>query len=561
MQGSSLSLLEQWERELGDPASALAQIAFRTALELDEHELFPRAHVDALWRLGCFELLIPAGAGGGLREPEQLMFLGRLIARRDLTTAIVFGQAMLWSIPLWLAGTPAQQAQLARELRNGQLTCLALTEQAHGSDIIASELHARQHAGDWVLSGEKWLINNATRSASVVVLGRIEHADRAPEMALWWLHKPAQQIPQWREHPKIHTLGVRGADISGFELVEHPLAAAARLAAGEPALHTVLKTLQISRILCSSLSLGAIDTMFRLVLEFARQRQLYGKRVIDIPVVRARLARVFARICAADAVAQVTTRAIAALPGELSLLSAIAKYHVPMEVEAAARELSIVLGARHYVRDEPWGIFQKMMRDNQVVSLFDGSTQLNLSLIAAQLRALVAGLANPESCAGAQSLVELLRTEAGCEGWPEQNELRLNNQGMDSLAARFIHAESQLDPPCIRALRAEWRRWLTECAEATHVQRLPHDSVQIMTLAERYVTLHSCALFALVWQANREAGGTNPVDGLLLQLYVADKLPQASIEVSAADHSRALQAAIELVDQRRLLSFQRLHVS
>ncbi len=49
-------------------------------------------------------------------------------------------------------------------------------------------------------------------------------------------------------------------------------------------------------------------------------------------------------------------------------------------------EASIVLGARHYVREGfADGAFQKLLRDAAVVSLFDGSTAVNLDGIGAQL--------------------------------------------------------------------------------------------------------------------------------------------------------------------------------
>lgn len=558
---ASHALAEHWEQGLGDPESPRAAIGFQHALALDEAERFPHEHLDALNTLGCFEALIPACEGGLLQEPEQLVMLGRLIARRDPTTAIAFGQTLLGSLPVWLAGNAAQKQRLAADLRAGRLGCLALTERDHGSNILASELRVEPQGEGFVFQGAKWLINNGSLGGSATVLGQLQRPGRAPELTLWWLRKTVPAAAGWRDHPKIRTHGIRGADISGFELdayVAHP---DARLQGEEPALYTVLKTLQISRILCSGFSLGAVDTLFRLTLRFARERRLYGKRVVDIPMVRARLAQCLARILAADALAQVASRAIAALPAQLSLWSAITKFQVPSECEAVARELALVLGARHYVRSEwPWGLFQKLMRDNQVVGLFDGSTQVNLSLIAAQLRALVDGLARPSAVSPAQ-LAQLLDPLGGCAGWPTQTALQLSNQGQDAMAQAFLHttawpAFSGHTLEAVQWLQQAWRRWLADAEQALQVQRLPHDAVHSMALAQRYVGLHAAALLALVCHRSAACATPAACSPAVLRVWLAAQGLIGDAPLPESLYDEVLEQGMALVDRRQLLSGQ-----
>lgn len=583
MDSKTRLIAEQWEQRLGAPELPQSALSFASSLELDEAERFPQASIDALHEIGAFEMLIPAQDGGQLQQPELLMTLGRLISRRDLTSAIAFGQTMLGSIPVWLAGSAEQKAALCGQLRAGGLGCLALTEKEHGSDILSNEFGGSPDGEGWRLSGRKWLINNGTLGASATVLGRLRRPGRPDEMALWWVQKPEALRAQWHAHPKIRTLGIRGADISGFELRDYPVGAAALLRNGEPGIYAVLKTLQISRILCSGFSLGAADSMFRLSYRFAAERQLYGKRVLDIPAVRHRLAGCVARMMVADLVAQVASRAIAALPQELSLLSAIAKYHVPTEVEAIADELGLVLGARHYVRSEmPWGMFQKMQRDCQVVSLFDGSTQVNLSLIAAQLRALVASLSELAGRAPdqwpAEALAPLFQPEASSQGWPKAGDLQLANKGVDSIAAALLQLPAQPGAvgAAIAGLQGLWREWLSE-ARAAVEQRLAHDSLALMALAQRYVGLHSAACAVLGWKlglssnaSGNSAGNSTAPSGFgdaLLLAYLQQRWPGLAGEAPNAageDADRAsalLDFAARCVDQHRLISLQPLRLA
>ena len=61
------------------------------------------------------------------------------------------------------------------------------------------------------------------------------------------------------------------------------------------------------------------------------------------------------------------------------------------------RDLSVVLGARFFLRDgHPWNMFQKMVRDSSIVSVFEGSTLVQLQALGLQLEQLTTEPARPE---------------------------------------------------------------------------------------------------------------------------------------------------------------------
>ena len=291
---------------------------------------------------------------------------------------------------------------------------------------------------------------------------------------------------------------------------------------------------------------------------------------------RARLARCYAGILVADVVAQVACRAITARPAELSVLSAAAKFHVPSETEAIGRELALVLGARHYVRSEyPWGVFQKQMRDSQVVSLFDGSTQVNLSLIAGQLRALCTKLrerlAEGPGAGWLDEAAVLLWRDGSCKGWPAQSDLRLGAGGEDCLLPAFfamceaMRETSREMPPAVAqalsALETAVRAWLADCDAAMAQSALAPDTVTAMQLSERYVTLLACACAALAWHLHRGVVPDYRLDDAVLLEYLAGKLPEAGIVVSDVHRQALVEAAGALVGGQRLLSVTDVRLS
>jgi hypothetical protein len=76
------------DRFLGDPLDDRSALSFARVVALDEEEGFPRDLCDILddWRLN--EEYIPAAQRGRLQFLGVLLNCARVVARRDLTTAI-----------------------------------------------------------------------------------------------------------------------------------------------------------------------------------------------------------------------------------------------------------------------------------------------------------------------------------------------------------------------------------------------------------------------------------------------------------------------------------------
>ncbi|WP_179958371.1 acyl-CoA dehydrogenase family protein [Chitinimonas arctica] len=568
-----ITTMEQLEVQLGDPAVLDGSLHFVLSHEYDEAERFPQAHIETLRTLGCFQYFIPARLGGQLAEFEQLALLCRVIARRDLSTAIAFGQTFLGALPVWLAGNTQQQETLAAQLREGGLGCLALTEKAHGSDIFATELMARQSGEHLYLTGNKWLINNANKGVSVTVLAKRLPPGGSPELCLLYLPKADLNPRHWQATGKIRTHGIRGADISGLEFRDCKVDPNSLLKSTEPALFTVLKGLQISRILCAGFSLGALDSLFRTTLGFARERVLYARGMLEIPAVRANLAQCYSRILVADLVNQLGCRAISQLPTQLSLYSAIVKYLVPTEAEQIGQQLSVTLGARHYLRDEyQFGMFQKFLRDNQVVSLFDGSTQINLGLIASQLNALSANLLSRQAASADRDalnqVVALFRIGESCSGFPEQAQLALNNGGQDAVMAAFLQLMADPDAtsfsPETRALTVQLQTSLLQLLREIHGLAQPPsaaiNSACYLELAKRYSRLFSGACAVLAWHCNDASQAAEFASPAILQEYLRYLLAVPLTPACAARHGEIIDMAVAKVDQRYLLSFNAMHI-
>ncbi|MFB6715478.1 AMP-binding protein [Streptomyces sp. NPDC056237] len=374
------ALSRELEARLGDPGDGSGVFSRRACARLDRAEEFPAAICRELDALGVPRWFAPARHGGELRSGEELSQLIRTLGRRDFTVALGHVKTYLGAVSVWVAGTPEQARTLASRVASGAVVSLAVTEREHGSDLLAGELRATRTERGWRLDGEKWLINNATRADFVTVLARTTDQGGSRGFSLFLVDTSRLGTGSRRALPRVPTHGVRGADISGIAFDGAEVPADALIGAEGEGLEIVLKGFQITRTLCSAMSLGMTDHALRIALDFARTHHLYRRPLAELPYAARTLAESYADLLAMEAVSLVATRSIHTLTGELAAVSAVVKYLVPTLGDETIGTLRGLLGARAMlVEDFADGAFQKLERDHRIVGIFDGSTAVNLN--------------------------------------------------------------------------------------------------------------------------------------------------------------------------------------
>lgn len=500
---------ERCERALGAPSSP-GPLSFASALQRDEAEDFPHEALAALSQLQLQPLQL-AARDGGAASFEELLALGWALGRRDLSLAVTFGMG-IWSQLVWMAGSNTQRARLREVLLEGKAPCLALSERAHGADIGASDVHAVHESGHYLLHGEKWPIGRAGDSQVCLVLARTD--DRAPaERAFSWLFvdKREADAAKFSALPKLHTLGLRSAELSGLAFRALPVPADAIVGQAGRGVELTLRLLQITRPMAASLALGPADTALRIAGTFAARRRLYGAPLDDIDEVRQQLSGAFADLLTAECVTLSTVRGMHLQPRELGATSVLTKMVVPALAERCVQAARVVLGARHFLREGEFaGVFQKAQRDLGAIALFDGSTPVCASALAAQLyggrlvtrngqasdlsaRFTLAHDVPPFDHDAVQLLVS--RGDEVCEQ-------------MESSAEQLSVVLSPSQQACLQAAvdawAGRWRRLLAAVPalrEQLGVASLK--SPRALWLAGEYASLHAAASVVHCWRFNR----------------------------------------------------------
>lgn len=393
-----LGRIEAALEEASRPGGALCP---DTLLSLDEKEVFPSAAAAFLDELEIHRLYVDRRNGGELDHLFDLTSLVRLLARRDLTLAVGHPKTFLGAASVWLGGDSGQRRRLAERINRRAIVSWGLTERAHGADLLSGELTATPTDQGWALTGEKWLINNATRGDLVSVLARTRPEGGPRGFSVILFDKERADPHSWTSTPKLPTHGIRGADISGIAFHETAVDAEAVIGPLGSGVETTLKALQLTRTMCCGLSLGALDHALALGRRFLRERRLYGRTLADLPNLQRELGRSIAALHTAEAVSLAAASTAGNAPDELSLISAVVKALVPEMCQEAISRIGELLGLRGFLTaKEPYRAFQKLDRDHRIVSIFDGSTAVCRNLTVEHFPVLTRSRLTPDGRSG-----------------------------------------------------------------------------------------------------------------------------------------------------------------
>ncbi len=383
--------------------------------------------------LGLMGLEVPERYGGmGLDLTTGLLVAAELARQPSVATALGahFG---IGTLPLLIFGSESLRARYLPELASGErIGAYALTEPDAGSDALAVRTRAVPCAEGWALTGTKQFITNAGLADLVTVFARTE-ADGFTAFLV------PGETGGLSGGALEHKMGLRGSPTGQILLDEARVPADHVL--GEPGKgHRVaFNVLNVGRLKLGFGSLGSATEALGATARHARERHQFGAPLGALALVRAKLARMAARLWVLRATCLRISRALdarlpegmggtprAELTGALRDYAELGAMVKVLGSEAAGDVLDDAVQVHGgYGFSEEYAVC-RLYRDIRVNRIFEGANEVNRLLAAGgalkrgfaghfQLAALVAESTGPApgGVAGAPALAADLRWAFG----------------------------------------------------------------------------------------------------------------------------------------------------
>jgi alkylation response protein AidB-like acyl-CoA dehydrogenase len=357
----TVAALETMLGDAGDPANP---VGYAAVLAADERQEMLAEGERLLDRYQLNAEFVPVAYGGRLARADRLAEVLRAVWRRDPCLGLGYGfSSLIASVNIWCAGSEEHRRRAAGLLLANKRIAAAFHELAHGTDFASAECAARPVDGGWVLSGHKEIVTNLRRAEAMVLFARTGTAPSSRAYSQFLLVRdelPAGRLVDGARYPGT---GMRGIELGGLTFDDCAVPGSALVGAEGHGIEVALRAYQITRIVSPALLVGPLDSALRLATEMAIERRLYGGAVSDLPYVRTTIARAYADLLTVDVFSAVGLRALHLLPHATAGYAPAVKYLTARIVLDAIDQLRSVLGAQGYLREGPYAMFQKLVRD------------------------------------------------------------------------------------------------------------------------------------------------------------------------------------------------------
>jgi alkylation response protein AidB-like acyl-CoA dehydrogenase len=356
-------------------AFAQAELAPHAAA-WDRDHVFPREALRALGGLGALGMVVPERwDGAGMDYVSLAVALEEIAAGDGATSTIVSVQNSVVCGPINAFGTDAQKEQYLRPLARGDLLgCFCLTEPHTGSDAAAITTRAERRGDTYVLNGVKQFITTGKNADVAVVFAVTDKAAGKKGISAFVVDTKTTGYVVARIEDK---LGQRASDTAQI-LFEDCIVPSVNLLGREgDGYRIALANLEAGRIGIAAQSVGMARAALDAALVYARDRQAFGKPIIEHQALNFRLADMATEI---EAARQLILHAAALRDaGEPCLKEAsMAKLFASEMAERVCSAALQVHGGYGYVNDFP---VERIYRDVRVCQIYEGTSDIQRLVI------------------------------------------------------------------------------------------------------------------------------------------------------------------------------------
>jgi (2S)-methylsuccinyl-CoA dehydrogenase len=352
-------------------------------------ELIPMEVIQELAELGVFGLTIPEEYGGFGLSKASMVVVSEELSRGYIGVGSLGTRSEIAAELILCGGTEEQKQKWLPGLASGEILPTAVfTEPNTGSDLGSLRTRARRKGDDWEITGNKTWITHAARTHVMTVLARsVESTTDYRGLSMFL----AEKTPGTDETPfvdpglsggEIEVLGYRGmkeytVNFDGFAVKGENLLGGVE---GQ-GFKQLMQTFESARIQTGARAIGVAQSALETGMQYALDRQQFGKPLIAFPRISSKLAMMAVEIMIAR---------------QLTYFSAWQKDHGHRcDLEAGMAKL---LGARvaWAAADNALQIhggngfaleyrISRILCDARILNIFEGAAEIQATVIARRL--------------------------------------------------------------------------------------------------------------------------------------------------------------------------------
>ena len=342
-----------------------------------EETTFPDSVIHRMGELGFLGLSMPEEYGGQGGDYYCNLVLAEEMARSN-SGGLAMGVAVHTDMampPIHLFGTEEQKQEwLVPAIKGEKILCLGITEPDAGSDVSGIKTRAVRDGDEYVINGSKTYITNGHR-ADVIVL--VTKTDPDAGYDGFTLFLVPMDSPGVIREKKLEKLGMHASDTALLAFQDVRVPASAMLGQEGKGFYHIMWELQGERLIGAAGCVAGAQLCFDKTLEYAMERQAFGRQIGKFQVIRHKFAEMATKIETARQMTYMTAWKFNNGEYPVREISMAKLYSARIAVEVADECIQIHGGAG-YMKE--YGI-ERVWRDMRLNRIGAGTDEIMLDVI------------------------------------------------------------------------------------------------------------------------------------------------------------------------------------
>ena len=350
------------------------------AMEIEEKDEIPQDIIDKSKEMGLFALSIPEEYGG-----LGIGMLGKVAVSEELGrtingyTTVIGGHVGIGSVGIVEMGNEEQKRKYLPDMATGErIGAFALTEPSAGSHAYNLKTTAVKKGDKYILNGSKHYITNALIADVFTVMAVTDPSKGPKGITSFIVDKNTPGFVLGKKEKKMGLHGSHSAEIF-FEDCEVP--AENVLGAEGQGYTNALKILANGRAGMAARNLGSCDKLLEMSLDFAHMRVQFDKPIFEQQIIQHYLAEMAMET---EALRSMTYRVAWMVDQKMNVIkeAAMVKLLGSETYNRVADKAVQIHGGIGYISEYP---IERFYRDARITRIYEGTSEIQKNIIAAQL--------------------------------------------------------------------------------------------------------------------------------------------------------------------------------
>ena len=353
--------------------------AWEAAEAFPAHEVFK-----GLGRLGLLGLTKPERYGGMALDYSYSVLMAETlghIACGGVPMAIGV-QTDMATPALARFGSPELCDEfLVPAIRGDAVGCIGVSEPGAGSDVASIKITAKKSGGDYVINGAKMWITNSLQADWMCLLANTSEGAAHRNKSLIMVPMNAEGVgkPQ-----KIRKIGMMSSDTGLVHFDDVRVPQANRIGEEGMGFTYQMQQFQEERLWAAANAIQSLSNCIEQTADYARERQIFGRSVLDHQVVHYRLAELKTEVEALRGLVYMATEKYVA-GGDVTEWASMAKLKACRLGRLVPDACMQYWGGMGYTWDNP---VSRHFRDGRLGSIAGGADEVMLGIIAKHMHTL-----------------------------------------------------------------------------------------------------------------------------------------------------------------------------